>query len=56
MFQLFDQDGSGGVTLSEFTAVLDELVNELDEYNRGTLKERHCVDLLERNAHVADMD
>lgn len=64
IFQLFDRDGSGGVTLSEFKAVLDalnvgfdideigELVNELDEGNHGTVREKNFIELLERNAHL----
>lgn len=64
MFRLFDQDGSGGVTLSEFKDVLDalnvefsidevgDLVNELDEHNRGMVGEKEFIALLERHAHL----
>jgi Ca2+-binding EF-hand superfamily protein len=64
MFQQFDQDQSGEITLGEFKAVMDafnvgftvdeigDLVNELDEQDNGTIGEHEFLELLETHHHL----
>jgi Ca2+-binding EF-hand superfamily protein len=64
MFEQFDSDGNGVITLSEFKNVMDalnvdfsideigELVNELDEQHAGTIAEHQFVELLKKHDHL----
>jgi calmodulin len=64
MFEQFDSDGNGVITLSEFKTVMDalnvdfsideigELVNELDEDHDGTICEHQFVELLKKHDHL----
>lgn len=64
MFEQFDSDGNGVITLSEFQSVMDalnvdfsideigELVNELDEQHDGTIAEHQFVELLKKHDHL----
>jgi Ca2+-binding EF-hand superfamily protein len=64
IFQQFDQDQSGEITLGEFKAVMDafnvgftvdemgDLVNELDEKDNGTIGEHEFFELLETHRHL----
>jgi calmodulin len=64
MFEQFDSDGNGVITLSEFKNVMDslnvdfsideigELVNELDEQHDGTIAEHQFVELLKKHDHL----
>lgn len=59
VFQMFDKDGNGDVSVTEFKEILDalntnfsvdevgELVNELDHHDRGVLREKEFQYLLE---------
>ena len=64
MFELFDRDGSGTITIGEFKSVLDsfnvgftvdeigDLVNELDEQDNGTLSEEEFEEFLEKHKYL----
>jgi Ca2+-binding EF-hand superfamily protein len=64
MFQQFDQDNSGEITLGEFKEVLEafnvgftvdeigDLVNELDEEDDGTIGEHEFFKLLEKHRYL----
>jgi hypothetical protein len=66
MFQQFDSDKSGEITLGEFKAVLEafnvgftvdeigDIVNELDEGNNGTIHEHEFHELLEKHKYLFD--
>jgi calmodulin len=64
MFEQFDSDGNGVITLSEFKSVVDalnvdfsideigELINELDEDHDGTIGAHQFVELLRKHDHL----
>jgi Ca2+-binding EF-hand superfamily protein len=64
MFEQFDQDGSGEITMGEFKQVVDafnvgftideigDLVNELDEQDNGTITEHEFLELLKKHKHL----
>ena len=62
LFAMFDDDGSGSITVGEFKDALDklgsdltvdeiaDLVKELDEDNSGTIEEHEFAELLEKHS------
>lgn len=64
IFEQFDRDGSGEITLSEFKSILEsfnvgfsidelgKLVNEIDEDNTGSIGEHEFVGLLQKHRHL----
>ena len=64
IFEDFDADRSGEITLTEFKEILDSfdlkmtldeiglLVNELDEHDNGTISEHEFVELLEKHKRL----